>query len=61
MPNICIFAIISAVKRKVTRRSHTKVTYSKYGYMAIVAGVLTERERSDSSEDTRSNHRTHVC
>ena len=40
IPRMCIFAIISAVKRKVTIRSEQNVTYCRGGYFSNVLGVF---------------------
>lgn len=57
---MCIFAIISAVKRKVTILSHENVTYCKGGHRSKVLGVLQLTDAKLNKAQNLINLRTHL-
>lgn len=59
IPRMCIFAIISAVKRKVTTRSQQNVMYCRGGCFSNVLGVFRLTESRLSNAQNLIRRRTH--
>jgi len=59
IPRMCIFAIISAVKRKVTTRSQQNVMYCRGGCFSNVLGVFRLTDSRLSNAQNLMRRRTH--
>lgn len=61
IPLMCIFAIISAVKRKVTMKSHENVKYCKNGSFSNVFGVFIDTDIKLTRAQNLISLLTHSC
>jgi hypothetical protein len=59
IPRMCIFAIISAVKRNVTTRSQQNVMYCRGGCFSNVLGVFRLTDSRLSNAQNLMRRRTH--